>query len=167
MKAVFKYSFPIYTDLQKIFRIAPQFSGLGPATSSLSWPLLAKGDSPRIEEDLACRPPASQSVCQPLPCCLKQHCPASWVLCIEAKTMSIGWIKIPKPCKIFLPYLTHAEWKWMTTEQSTVTCTALFARQQPQVLILIMLLPRLRPVMSCMVTGLTACPFCPRNTIWK
>lgn len=41
MRVAFKYSFPIYTELQKIFRIAPQFSGLDPATSSLSWPLLA------------------------------------------------------------------------------------------------------------------------------
>lgn len=41
MRVVFKYSFPIYTELQKIFKTAPQFSGLGPATSSLPWPLLA------------------------------------------------------------------------------------------------------------------------------
>lgn len=56
---VFKYCLPIYAELQ-IFRIAPQFLGLGQDTSSLLWPLLA----PRQRKNAGgprCRPSAPAS----------------------------------------------------------------------------------------------------------
>lgn len=124
VRVVFKYCFLIYAELQ-IFRIAPQYSGLGPDTSSLTWTLLAPRQ-PKNAGGPCCRPPVPAS---PLP--LGQHWPANSALHTAAKVMSIGWTKTPKVRKIFLSSLIQEKRKWNFLGQSTVTCTALLARQQP------------------------------------
>lgn len=94
VRVVFKYRFQIYGKLQKIFSSAPQFSGLGPATSSLSWPLLA----PRQPKD-AGRPCLQATSASPSP--------APWIHTGQlaehtgTKAMSTGWIKIPNAWKTF------------------------------------------------------------------
>lgn len=109
--------------------------------NSLGWvqpPVLCLGlfwrwDSPRVQEDLACRPPMPASR---LPCEAALPSQQSTARCSHGDEY---WLdkKFLKWGKFFFPLLTCVEWKWKSKGQSTVTCIALFARQQPQVLILI------------------------------
>lgn len=99
MRIVFKYCFPIYAQVQ-IFRLAPQFFGLGPDTRDLGlfWHL----GCARMQGNLA-----AGYQCQPLPCPYASS--GQLTLHTTAKVMGIGWTKSPKVREIFLSSLIQKE----------------------------------------------------------